>query len=211
MKELEIQKNKEIFLKIFRKYVNRKGREELLNWLEYKTDFFVAPASTKYHLNEDGGLCLHSLNLLKVIRTENLKKIPLESIVISCLCHDVCKANTYEKKKTYKGEEYYQWNEKFPFGHGEKSVFLIERFMKLTVDEAVAIRFHMGAEPNDNGASGRAYNDFPLAVYTHMADFESTFILESESFKSNNNEICINNLLVDDDGEVFLNEYEVAE
>lgn len=133
-------------------------------WLE-KTDFFTAPASTKYHLSVEGGLLEHSLNvynrLLELVKNENLKRTgsnvvderTLENVTICALLHDVCKVNFYkvayrnqknETTKEWKKVPYYTVEDKFPYGHGEKSVFLIERFIRLTVEEAMAIRWHMG-------------------------------------------------------------------
>lgn len=185
--------NKKIFLNIFNTYVNREGKDKLIEYLE-KSDFFSAPASSKYHLNEEGGLCKHSLNVFQLLRTENIPEISMESIVIVSLLHDLCKVNFYKLKQGYNNTSYYTIEEKLPYGHGEKSVFLIERYMKLTVNEALAIRFHMGIDKNDMGVSAKAFNICPLAVYLSMADFESTFVMENSEFiKNHSNGIFISN------------------
>lgn len=182
------------FIQIFNDSIHREGADSLLLWLE-STDFFTAPASTKYHSCHEGGLCEHSLNVrrrLYNIWSNELAKVddtlpPQETVAICGLLHDVCKANFYTvqmrnvKNEAGKWEKkpYYAIDEKFPFGHGEKSVFLIERFMKLTPEEAVAIRFHMGEFEKERSTSD-AYSKYPLAVMLHISDLEATFLDEKE-------------------------------
>ena len=185
---------KDEFVQIFDGNISREGADALLQWLE-STDFFTAPASTKYHSCHEGGLCEHSMNvyhrLNRVVEDNGLinpKGVPIaETLAICGLLHDVCKANFYTvQMRNVKNESgqwekkpYYAVDEKFPFGHGEKSVFLIERFMKLTPEEAVAIRFHMGEFEKERSTSD-AYSKFPLAVMLHVADLEATYIDEKE-------------------------------
>lgn len=189
----EINKNTQEFIDIYKKNIKREGSEELLNYLINETDFFEAPASSKYHLNIEGGLCLHSLNVYKNIRRENFKEgeYSEESIAIATLLHDLCKTNFYKKEKkfrkdestNYEWEEYYTYSidEQFPFGgHGDKSIYIIQKFMKLTDDEALAIRHHMG-DFEKNSSIGNAYNRCKLAVYVHIADLESTYITENKN------------------------------
>ena len=139
---------REEFLQIWHQYVSRPGSEKLLDWLDNKTDFFSAPASTRFHGACDGGLCMHSLNVYHALHdgffTEGESE---ESYAICALLHDLCKANYYKKgTRNVKNDATGQWEkvpsysveDLFPYGHGEKSVFLIERFMKLKVEEAVA-------------------------------------------------------------------------
>ena len=157
--------DREEFLQIWKQHVTRPGSEKLLDWLDHKTDFFTAPASTRFHGACEGGLCM--------------------------LLHDLCKANYYKPgTRNVKNEATGQWEkvpsysveDLFPYGHGEKSVFLIERFMKLRVEEAVAIRWHMGGF--DDAARGgcfaisEAYDKYPLAVKLHIADLEATYLME---------------------------------
>lgn len=185
---------KDEFIQIFNSNIHREGAPDLLKWLE-STDFFTAPASTKYHSCHEGGLCEHSLNvyhrLVKNYATE-FNAAPKEdernTIAICGLLHDVCKANFYKAStRNVKNEEtgkwekkpYYAIDEKFPFGHGEKSVFLIERFMKLTPEEAVAIRYHMGEFEKERSTSD-AYSKYPLAVMLHVSDLEATYLDEKE-------------------------------
>ena len=166
--------------------------QELLDWLDHKTDFFTAPASTRFHGACEGGLCMHSLNVYHALHdgffTEGESE---ESYAICALLHDLCKANYYKKgTRNVKNDATGQWEkvpsysveDLFPYGHGEKSVFLIERFMKLKVEEAVAIRWHMGGF--DDAAKGgcfaisEAYDKYPLAVKLHIADLKATYLME---------------------------------
>ena len=184
--------NKEIFIETYNKNIHRPGAEKLLAWLE-GTDFFTAPASTRFHAAYEGGLLDHSLNVYNVLISKhfNPETDDLESYTIVSLLHDLCKANYYKKgTRNVKNDATGQWEkvpsysveDLFPYGHGEKSVFLIERFMKLKVEEAVAIRWHMGGF--DDAAKGgcfaisEAYDKYPLAVKLHIADLKATYLME---------------------------------
>ena len=182
---------KDEFIQTFNDNIHREGADALLRWLE-STDFFTAPASTKYHSCHEGGLCEHSLNVCKRLGGlyEGISGDGTdvsETVAICGLLHDVCKANFYTvQMRNVKNESgqwekkpYYAIDEKFPFGHGEKSVFLIERFMTLTAEEAVAIRFHMG-EFDTLRCTSDAYSKYPLAVMLHVADEMATFLDEKE-------------------------------
>jgi HD superfamily phosphodiesterase len=163
----------------------------LLEWL-CKADFFTAPASTHYHGGYAGGLCQHSIDVYQYAKrlTFLMDKAPSEeSVAISCLFHDLCKVNLYKVDKRnqkingeWKEVPYYVIDEKFHFGgHGSKSVFLIQQFMKLTTEEAAAINCHMGfsdGNPNAIRDVGNAYHQFPLAWIVHVADEAATFLLE---------------------------------
>ncbi len=180
---------KEEFIKIYKEKITRAGSEKLLEWLE-KTDFFNAPASTRYHCACEHGLVMHSVSVYNTMvekyfdeETDNE-----ESFAICALLHDLCKAQFYRiSTRNVKNEEtgrwekvpYYSIDDSYPYGHGEKSVFLIERFMRLKLDEAMAIRWHMGefGDKNSNTIS-QAYNLYPLAVKLHLADLESTYLRE---------------------------------
>ena len=183
------------FIQIFNDNIHREGADSLILWLE-STDFFTAPASTRYHSCHEGGLCEHSVNVCKrLFRVHKQESTDCqeqlcneESLAICGLLHDVCKANFYKAStRNVKNDEtgkwekkpYYAVDEKFPFGHGEKSVFLIERFMKLTPEEAVAIRFHMGEFEKERSTSD-AYSKYPLAVMLHISDLEATYLDEKE-------------------------------
>lgn len=173
--------NKEKFQDLFNAWVKRPGAAELLAWLE-TTDFFEAPASTKYHGAYPGGLVEHSLNVCRELASSSAaKSATTESLILCSLLHDVCKVNYYAAVGIGgNGETIYQVIDQFPFGHGEKSVYLISRFMRLTDEEALAIRWHMGAY--DDAAGSHAYKDarryakyrYPLVVALHDADMAET-------------------------------------
>jgi len=189
----------EQFIEIFKSEVNRPGADKLLEWLE-KSDFFDAPASSKFHLAEPGGLCKHSIhvfnNLKKLVRDwvgpENVPigGTSMESVAICGLLHDVCKANFYKVEMRNRKNENGQWEQypfyvidyQLPYGHGEKSVYIISGFMRLTREEAMAIRWHMGSwvegEARD---AGNAFAKYPLSMMTHFADMMATNIDEVET------------------------------
>ena len=187
--------NKERFLEICKTQIKREGLDKLLDWLE-KSDFYEAPASTKYHGNFAGGLLEHSLNVYDCIRriADNYqdKNISEESLAIVSLFHDLCKVNFYQKGyRNVKDEtgkwvqkEIYEINEKFPIGHGEKSCIILQWFFgRLEVSELLAIRYHMGSfdaavKGGDFGLS-RAYESTPIAVMLHMADLEASYLQET--------------------------------
>ncbi len=188
---INIEEQKEEFLTICRTCIDRDGLEDLLKWME-KADFFTAPASTKYHGAYPGGLCQHSIDVYKYAkRLTFLMPTPPseESLAIAALMHDICKVNLYKMDKRNQkinGEwqevPYYVIDEKFHFGgHGSKSVFLAQQFIKLTTEEAAAINCHMGF--SDGSATtvrdvSNAYQQFPLAWIVHVADEAATFLLE---------------------------------
>lgn len=185
---------KERFLELFNSEVNRQGAAEFIQWLE-STDFFIAPASTKFHLSRDGGLVEHSINVYERFRLEcefhNID-MPSESIALCSLLHDVCKANFYKVEMRNAKNEYGQWvkvpyytvDDQLPYGHGEKSVYIISGFMKLSREEAMAIRWHMGAfDEAVKGGSysmGAAYEKYPVALLLHIADMKATYFDEAE-------------------------------
>lgn len=185
----EIQNNKEEFIRIYKENISREGSEELLKWIE-KTDFFTAPASSRFHYACEGGLCAHSISVYKTLMEKhfNEKTDDIESFTISALLHDLCKAEFYKvSTRNVKNETTGQWEkvpyfsveDKFPYGHGEKSVFLIERKMRLKLEEAMAIRWHMGGFDEGGGYSiSLAYDKYPLAVKLHLSDLESTYLRE---------------------------------
>ena len=154
------------FLKIWTERVNREYADNLLGWLEYETDFFTAPASTRHHGAYPGGLLEHSLNVYHRLRaivcvetygtttSDLLAEDVEETVAVLALLHDVCKAGVYhiERKRrrnpeTGVWEDYlgYTFRDPLPLGHGEKSLYQIARFIRLEDHEALAIRWHMGA------------------------------------------------------------------
>ena len=188
---LNIGSQKQEFLTICWASIQREGLDSLLDWL-CKADFFTAPASTHYHGGYPGGLCQHSIDVYQYAKRLiflMLKAPTEESVAIATLFHDLCKVNLYKmdkKNQKINGEwhevPYYVVDEKFHFGgHGSKSVFLIQQFMKLTTEEAAAINCHMGfsdGSPSVVRDVGNAYGQFPLAWITHVADEAATFLLD---------------------------------
>ena len=179
------------FEELFCTYIKREGAQQLLEWLK-KTDFFTAPASTKYHCACEQGLVMHSLSVFDTMVGSYFEEgDSMESFAICGLLHDVCKAQFYKvSSRNVKNPEtgrwepqpYYAIEDQFPYGHGEKSVFLIERFLRLKPSEAVAIRWHMGgfdeAARGGSYAISHAYERYPLAVKLHLADLQSTYLKE---------------------------------
>lgn len=188
---------KERFLELYRKHVIRDGADELLKWLE-SSDFFTAPTSTRFHGCHEGGLLQHSLNvydcLVKCIDAAGLTDdIPADSVALAALLHDVCKVNFYKKSfRNVKNEETGQWErkesyqieEKFPCGHGEKSVIILQNFLRLTTDEIYAIRAHMGGfDTSVKGGDyfiGKIFERSKLAFLLHLADMSATYLMEGE-------------------------------
>lgn len=182
---------REEFREIWQREVKRPGADALLEWLD-TTDFFEAPASTRFHGACRHGLVMHSLNVYKVLMDRYLEENDNpESMAVCGLLHDLCKANYYKQgTRNVKNEATGQWEkvpvynveDQFPYGHGEKSVFLIERFIRLKPAEAVAVRWHMGGF--DDAARGgcraisEAYDAYPLAVKLHLADLTATYLME---------------------------------
>lgn len=180
---------KDEFIKIYSENISRKGSVELLEWIS-KTDFFTAPASTKFHCACESGLVMHSVSVYNTLMEKHFDEETdnPESFAICALLHDLCKTQFYKvSTRNVKNDETGQWEkvpyymveDSFPYGHGEKSVFLIERFMRLKIDEAMAIRWHMGGFDDNSGyAISQAYDRYPLAVKLHLADLESTYLRE---------------------------------
>ena len=184
----------ERFIELYTTNIKREGASDLLSWL-MKSDFFCAPASTKFHGNYTGGLVEHSLNvydaLLKLIDDYGFKdKYSDETVAIVALLHDLCKVNFYKKDsknvKTEDGQwvkkEFYVIEEKFPCGHGEKSVILVQGCMKLSREEIYAIRAHMGGfDYSVKGGEyfiGRIFEKCELALLLHMADMVASNLME---------------------------------
>lgn len=165
------------FLQVYNT-IDRPGMGAMFEWME-KNGFFEAPASSKYHLNYPGGLAVHSLNVWRRLREITVRDILKdgpgelwpeieETVAILGLLHDVCKVGVYHQETkrrknpdTGKWEDYlgYTFRDPFPLGHGEKSLFLITRHMALTEEEAMAIRWHMGAYDDAVKGGSRSMNE----------------------------------------------------
>ena len=187
---------KEKFIKYFNENIKREGASNLLSYLE-KSDFFTAPASTKFHSNFEGGLVKHSvlvyerfLNKLKNEYGENYNQvISNESIAIIGLLHDICKVDYYKLDYRNVKEDgnwvlkpYYTVEDSLPYGHGEKSVYIISSFMKLTREEAMAINWHMGAFDTRVLGGSYALSDvfanYHTALLFHTSDLETSYLDE---------------------------------
>ena len=186
---------KQKFIEYYQANIHREGADRLLEWLQ-TTDFFTAPASTRYHCACPAGLVMHSINVYEVMMEKHFdpETDSAESFALCALLHDVCKAQFYKvSSRNVKNERTGQWEkvpyyvieDAFPYGHGEKSVFLIERFVRLKPAEAMAIRWHMGgfddAARGGNFSISVAYDKYPIAVKLHLADLEATYLREKET------------------------------
>lgn len=182
--------------------VNREGANKLMGYIR-KSDMYTAPASTRFHLSVAGGLLQHSLNVLDAFREslrknddgtysymvagKNVATITEESMVIMALLHDICKTNFYtvvmkwRKDKSNKWEQYetFEVDDKVPYGHGEKSVMMIEEFMKLKPEERYAIRWHMGYTESDTLSLNNAIDKYPIIWALHSADTKASHFMES--------------------------------
>ncbi len=188
--------SKDKFMEIYNTFIKREGADKLLTYLSESSDFFTAPASARFHSSYTGGLCQHSINVYECLKSymerERVKttyglEASEETIAIVALLHDLCKINTYKPStrnvKDSSGVWHqvptFSYDDKLPYGHGEKSVYIISGYMRLTREEAFAIRYHMGFSGNeDKGNVGSAFEMFPLAFALSTADMEATYFME---------------------------------
>ena len=190
--------HKERFKELYFSLIKREGADKLYDYLTSTGDFLTAPASTRFHLSYEGGLLEHSLNVydclkdyLERSRVKELYGMEYsdETIAIVALLHDVCKVGCYKKgtrnvknaNGVWESVPTYEFEDKLPYGHGEKSVYIISGYMKLTREEAFAIRYHMGFSGTDDVRNvSTAFEMFPLAYALSVADSEATFFIESK-------------------------------
>lgn len=206
MTEQQIAANKQRFIDLCNEHIHREGLDKVLAYLE-KSDFYTAPSSTRFHLNEDGGLCLHSMNVFEAAckiynemakpaivngTSPFTKEVSMESIAIATLFHDLCKIKLYHKTERWKKDDKNRWvsypgyevKDDFPLGHGEKSCLMLSWYMRLKPEEMLAIRWHMGMF--DMGESGTplrmsffsATDKSPLVSIVHAADFLTSNLWE---------------------------------
>jgi hypothetical protein len=189
------------------KSTNREGIDSLIDFIR-KSDFYTAPASTRFHSCHKGGLLEHTLLVYDRLNTKFEDKlwsekvdVKIENIIIAALLHDLCKAYYYgtelKNKKIYSdhgkksdSNGRYDWetvpaytvDDKIPYGHGEKSAMMVEEFIRLEPVERYAIRWHMGfTEPKENwNTLGCAIRKYPLILALHTSDLEATYLLEKE-------------------------------
>jgi hypothetical protein len=189
--------SKERFIEIYNTYIKRDGAAKLLDYL-LSSDFFTAPASARFHSSYEGGLVDHSVNVydclnsyLKSPRTVDIigTQYSDESIAIVSLLHDLCKIDVYKKgfrnvkdeKGAWQRVDTFEYDDKMPYGHGEKSVYIISGYMRLTREEAFAIRYHMGYSSTEDPRNvSAAFEMFPLAFALSTADSEATYFVETK-------------------------------
>ena len=188
---------REEFLDIYRTHIKREGADKLLDYLTSPaSDFFTAPASTRYHGAYEGGLCEHSVNVYRCLsaylaRPEVKEQYGLsvseETVAIVALLHDLCKVNCYKVSQRnvkdadgrWKSVPYFEFDDQLPYGHGEKSVYIASGYMRLSREEAFAIRYHMGfSQETDARNVSAAFAAYPLAMALYIADMEATYFVE---------------------------------
>lgn len=190
---------KEEFIEIYKTNIQREGADKLLaHLLSPASDFFTAPASARFHGAYEGGLVEHSINVYECLRDymerERVRELygleaSEETIAVVSLLHDLCKMNFYKPGFRNVKDDNGVWNkvptyeidDRLPYGHGEKSVYIASGFMRLTREEAFAIRYHMGFSGNEDARNvGSAFEMFPLAFALSTADMEATYFLEGK-------------------------------
>ena len=196
---MSAENSKNEFIRIYGEKIKREGADKLLDYLTSRSDFFTAPASTQFHLSCEGGLCEHSLNVYRCL-TDYLDRqrvkdayglsVSEETAAIVALLHDVCKADCYTVSYRNKKDDatgvwqkvpYYEFRDRMPYGHGEKSVYIISGYMKLSREEAFAIRYHMGFSGTEDPRNvGAAFEMYPLAFALSVADMEATYFIEGK-------------------------------
>ena len=193
---------KEEFIKVYNENITREGADKFLEYLlSSSSDFFTAPASTRFHGSYEGGLVEHSLNVYYCLRDylsrDRVKNeygytCSDETIAIVALLHDVCKINCYkkgtrnvkDKNGVWQSVPTYDFQDEMPYGHGEKSVYIVNGFMRLSREEAFAIRYHMGFAGEENTRNvGTAFEMYPLAFALSTADMEATYFVEGKPSK----------------------------
>ena len=187
--------------------VNRPGIDKLMGYIR-GSDFYTAPASTKFHLSCEGGLLQHSLNVLDALRGllvfnpitgvyeyqvawKVAAEIPADSVTIAALLHDICKTHFYttamrnvknEKTNKWEKQPYYTIDDKMPLGHGPKSAMIVKQYIELTTAEMYAIWWHMGFNGNyeNDTAAGASFEKYPLALALYTADMMASRLMEGE-------------------------------
>lgn len=191
---------KDEFIEIYSKHIHREGADKLLEYLLSKSsDFFTAPASTRYHGSYEGGLVEHSVNVYHCLTDYLLRDRARdtysmiyddESVAIVALLHDLCKINCYKPgTRNVKDENgiwqtvaTYEYEDNLPYGHGEKSVYIVTGFMRLSREESFAIRYHMGFSGiEDKRNIGDAFEQFPLAFALSTSDMEATYYVDGKN------------------------------
>lgn len=191
------EEKKQVYINLL-KSSKREGIDNLIEYLETKTDFFTAPASTKYHNNFESGLLLHSLNVY-----ENFKKLLAmrpeitvedDSVIIASLCHDLCKSNFYTVEKRNRKNENGQWESydayatikspTIPYPHSTRSIRILRSFIKITYLEELMIFYHMGPFGGEDFEYKNLLQDvnerYPATLLFYMADLLSSYLDEEK-------------------------------
>jgi hypothetical protein len=169
----------------------RPGIERVIKFLADR-DFYTAPASTRFHGNHEGGLAEHSYNVFLLLDKKNIDYglgIPHNSVIIAGLLHDICKVDFYttgtrnvkDKAGKWQQVRVYQVEDKLVMGHGAKSVYMLQNMIRLTLQEAMMIRWHMGpfANEGDNQYGfNNACEQVPAVCAIHTADMEASNLFE---------------------------------
>ena len=188
---------KERFIHVYKENVKREGADKLLDYLISQSDFFTCPASARYHGAHEGGLCEHSLNvydcLVKYLDSPQAKELGFsyspDTVATVALLHDLCKIGCYkvssrnvkDENGNWKSVPFYEYSDPMPYGHGEKSVYIVSGFLRLSREEAFAIRYHMGFSGiEDKKDIGAALQMYPLAFALAHADMTATYYIEKE-------------------------------
>ena len=191
--------NRQRFEEIYKNTIKRDGADKMWEYLtSSSSDFFTSPASARFHGAYEGGLLEHSLNVYDCLcdyvsreRAKNLYNMNFsdETLAIVSLLHDVCKINCYkpgfrnvkDETGTWQKVPTFEFDDKMPYGHGEKSVYIINGYMRLSREEAFAIRYHMGFSGVEDARSvGQAFEMYPLAFALSVADMEATYYIEGK-------------------------------
>ncbi|MDR0850154.1 MAG: hydrolase [Christensenellaceae bacterium] len=193
----DLEKLEAEFMQIYQQNIKREGGDKLLEWIK-NSDFFVAPASTKFHSAFRGGLLFHTLNAYKRFKKlivdeygeKHQKNVSDESVAVIALLHDICKIDFYKEEMrnvkidgVWEQQPYYTVDDGLPYGHGEKSVYIASAFIKLSREEAMAINWHMGGFDTrvvgGSYAMSTAFYKFPIAALFHIADIQATYLDET--------------------------------
>lgn len=184
--------------------INRDGKDALLQYIK-SSDFYTAPSSSRFHLSVTGGLLQHSLNVFDAligllsdngdgtysykVAGKEAERVTRENVIIMALLHDMCKTGFYNEITKWRKDERNNWEQysafeiedRHPYGHGEKSVMMIESYMRLTPEERYAIRWHMGfPEGNDKYTFTEAVDMYPVIWALHTADMMAAHVMEDK-------------------------------
>lgn len=191
-----LEETKRAYIELLRS-TKREGIEKLIDYLENKSDFFTAPASTKFHNNYEGGLLLHSMNVYqnfrKLLSLRPEIQVEEESIIIAALCHDLCKANYYTKEKRNrkvddKWEAYEVYttvkSPSIPYPHATRSIRFLRSFISIKHLEELMIFYHMGPYGGEDYEYKNLLQDvnerYPATLLFYIADLMASYLDEEK-------------------------------